>query len=75
MVKFLSSRGLGFRGDDDMLGSQNNGNYLGILELISEFDPFLADHIQYFGNHRKGSTSYVYVNICNELIKIMGKKV
>jgi len=23
-VKFLSSRGLGFRGDNEMLGSQNN---------------------------------------------------
>ena len=25
--KFLSSRGLPFRGDNDILGSPNNGNY------------------------------------------------
>lgn len=45
-VKFLASRGLGFRSDDKILGSQNNGYYLGCLELISKFDPFLAYHIK-----------------------------
>jgi len=75
VVKFLASRGLGFRCDDEMFGSQNNGNYLGCLELISEFDPFLADHIQNYGNRGKGSTSYLSANICNEFINIIGKKV
>jgi len=75
VVKFLASRGLGFRGDNEMLGSQNNGNYLGCLELISEFDPFLADHIQNYGSRGKGSTSYLSANICNEFINIMGEKV
>lgn len=75
VVKFLASRGLGFRGDDEIFGSQNNGNYLGCLELISEFDPFLADHIQNYGNRGKGSTSYLSSNICNEFINIMGQKV
>ncbi|XP_025420677.1 zinc finger MYM-type protein 1-like [Sipha flava] len=58
VVKFLASRGLGFRGDDEMLGSQNNGNYLGCLELISEFHPFLTDHIQNYGNRGKGTKYY-----------------
>ncbi|XP_025420710.1 zinc finger MYM-type protein 1-like [Sipha flava] len=74
VVKFLASRRLGFRGDDEMLGSQNNGNYLGCLELISEFHPFLADHIQNYGNRGKGSTSYFSANICKEFINIIGKK-
>jgi len=71
---FWSSRELGFLGDE-MLASQNNGNYLGCLELISEFDSFLADHIQNYGNRWKGSTSYLSVNICNEFINIIGEKV
>ena len=39
-VKFISSRGLAFRGDTEVFNSQQNGNYLGILELIPEYDPF-----------------------------------
>lgn len=35
VVKFLSLRGLAFRGDIELLSSQHNGNYLGILELIT----------------------------------------
>lgn len=76
VVKFLASRGLAFRGDNETLGSQNNGNYLGCLELISEFDPFLASfHIQNYGNRGKGSTSYLSANICNEFINLMGQQV
>lgn len=41
---------LPFRGDDELLGSAGNGNYLGLLELIAEFDPFLKEHIEKHGN-------------------------
>ncbi|XP_046737114.1 zinc finger MYM-type protein 1-like [Diprion similis] len=75
VIKFLASRGLAFRGDNETFGSQNNGNYLGCMELLSEFDPFLADHIKKYGNLGKGNTSYLSANICNEFIDIMGKKV
>ncbi|XP_067625649.1 zinc finger MYM-type protein 5-like [Eurosta solidaginis] len=53
VVKFLTSRGLPFRGDNEILGSPNNGNYLGCVELLSEFDPFIADHLKNFGNPGK----------------------
>jgi len=56
VMKFLAVRELGFRDNNEMLESQNNGNYLGCLELINEFDPFLADHTQNYGNRGKGST-------------------
>ncbi|XP_029348110.1 zinc finger MYM-type protein 1-like [Acyrthosiphon pisum] len=46
VIKYLSSRGLPFRGDNEVFGVKNNGNYLGLLELISEFDPFLKTHIE-----------------------------
>jgi hypothetical protein len=54
VIKFLASRGLAFRGNEHKFGSQHNGNYLGILELLAEFDPFLANHIQRYGNIGKG---------------------
>eukprot|EP00733_Pompholyxophrys_punicea_P000890 Pompholyxophrys_punicea_v1_NODE_352_length_2174_cov_2.601603.p1 type:complete len:163 gc:universal NODE_352_length_2174_cov_2.601603:427-915(+) len=54
VIKFLSSRGLPFRGSDQTIGSHNNGNYLGILELISEYDPFLKSHLEKYANPGRG---------------------
>ncbi|GFS75226.1 zinc finger MYM-type protein 1 [Trichonephila clavipes] len=50
VVKFLSARGLPFRGDDQQLGFTTNGFFLGCLELISEFGPFLSQHLTIYGN-------------------------
>lgn len=58
-VKFLASRGLAFRGTDEHFGSSKNGNYLGVLELISEYDPFLATHISSYGNKGKGNNTLI----------------
>jgi len=75
VIKFLSSRGLAFRGENQIIGSQHNGNYLGCLELISQFDPFLLEHLNKYGNQGKGNPSYLSANICNEFINIMGRQV
>lgn len=56
-IKFLAERGLAFRGSDEIIGSSHNGNYIGILELISEFDPFLSSHVQKYANRGRGHTS------------------
>ncbi|XP_025195459.1 uncharacterized protein LOC112594721 [Melanaphis sacchari] len=44
-IIFLSGRGLAFRGDNETLGSKNNGNYLSCLELIAKFDPLMFKHL------------------------------
>ena len=75
VVKFLASRGLPFRGDNQNVGSQQNGNYLGVMELISEFDPFLKEHLQKYGNMGKGNPSYLSATIADEFILLMGEKV
>jgi hypothetical protein len=75
VIRFLCERGLPFRGDNELVGSTSNGNYLGILELISEYDTFLAEHIRLHGNKGRGHTSYLSSTICEEFIQIMGKKV
>lgn len=75
VIKFLASRGLAFRGENQHFGSFKNGNYLGILELLSLYDPVLKQHIETYGNKGKGVTSYLSANICEEFIEIMGEKV
>lgn len=74
-VKTLSSRGLPFRGSSDKFGSPHNGNYMMALELIAEFNPFLASHIEKFGNVGKGNTSYLSFQTCQEFITMMAHKV
>jgi hypothetical protein len=66
-IKFLGARGLSFRGADQICGSVRNGNFLGILDLMSQFDPLMSAHIARYGNKGKGIFKY---NTClglNEL--------
>lgn len=75
VVKKLSSRGLPFRGNDEILGSVHNGNFLMCMELIAEFDPFLASHMSLYKDSGSGKTSYLSFAIYEQIIKIMGKRV
>ena len=54
VVKFLSNRGFAFRGSDEKIGFQTNGNVLGIIELTSQYNPFLAAHLVKYGNLDSG---------------------
>jgi hypothetical protein len=40
VIKFIALRGLAFRGDHETLGSEHNGNFLGILEFFLSLIPF-----------------------------------
>lgn len=75
VVRTLAERGLAFRGSDEKFGSPHNGNFLGILELIAEFDPFFENHIKQYGNSGTGNISYLSKTICDELVILMSKKV
>ena len=46
VTMFLGERGLAFRGKSNRVGDSNNGNFLGILELISHYDPILEEHLK-----------------------------
>lgn len=75
VIKALASRGLPFRGSTEVFGSNSNGNYMMLLEVIAEFDPFLAEHIRKYGNPGKGHISYLSSTICDEFIELLGKQV
>lgn len=49
VISFLAERGLPFQDTTEQLGCSNNGNYRGCLELVSKFDPFLAQHLEVYG--------------------------
>ena len=45
-IKFIAERGLAFRSDDELIGSPRNGNFVGILGLLAEYDLFLSTHLK-----------------------------
>lgn len=75
VIKLLASRGLPFRGSDEIIGSPRNGNFLGVLEAISHFDPFLAQHLAEHGNPGRGRVSYLSSTICDEFITILARSI
>lgn len=75
VLKFACERGLALRGDDENIGSPHNGNYLGLLELLAEYDDFLRQHIQKHANCGSGHTNYLSSTICEELVSLMGNEV
>ncbi|XP_050512012.1 zinc finger MYM-type protein 1-like [Diabrotica virgifera virgifera] len=75
VIKFLATRELAFRGTHERISEKRNGDYLGLLELLSEYDPFLKDHINKRANLGKGKTSYLSKDICNELLNILSNRV
>ena len=57
------------------MGSAANGNYLGMLELLAQYDDYLKQHIQKHANLGSGHTNYLSSTICDELVQLMGKRV
>ena len=75
VIRFISERGLAFRGSNETIGSESNGNYLGILELLAKFDPFLNEHLNNYANKGKSVTSYLSHRICDEFIELLATHV
>ena len=75
VIKFHSSRGLAFCGSSELVGFPQNGNFLGIVELLAEYNTFLAEHIQKRVNKGKGHVSYFSSPACEEFVDIIATKV
>lgn len=72
--KTLVYCGLPFRGAAEKIGLKSNVNFLLLLELLSEFYPFMNKHIKNYINESNSSTSYLLKMINEELIELMAKK-
>ena len=75
VIRFLVERGNAFRGSNETVGSPHNGNVLGIMELLAEYDTFLAAHIQQHANRGRGHTNNLSSTTCEELIHLLGTHV
>ena len=71
LVKTLAKCNMAFRGSNEKIGEENNGNFLKFIEMIGDFDPIIREHIR---RVKDRETHYHYLShtIQNELIAMLG---
>lgn len=79
VVLFLGERGLAFRGSSTNIGDHNNGNFLGMIQLLSQFDPVLEGHVakvkQSQINGQRLQAHYLSADSQNDFIEACSSKV
>lgn len=68
------SHGLAFRLKENFF-ALHSPNCMMALELITEFDPFLSEHIKIHAKKGSGTTSYLLSLACEEFIDIVENRV
>ena len=70
IVKFLAEHNIAFRGSNSKLYQESNGNFLGLIEMLAEFDPVIKEHVERITNE-KIRDHYLGPSIQNELINML----
>ena len=60
-ILFLRERGLAFSVSSHRIGDPNNSNFLGLIELLSRWDPILQEHVEkeYHGKGERLQVHYL----------------
>lgn len=74
VVKPLAQRNLAFQGDNEKLGEANNGNFLGLIEMIVEIDAVMREHVRRI-EKKKIYVHYLSHMIQNEMIEMLSKEI
>lgn len=74
IVQFLTERNLAFRGSSDRFFTPNNGNFLGLVELLGKYDNVMAEHLRRVAA-KETADHYCGKTIQNEIINLMAKQV
>lgn len=74
VIQLCGSQMLPLRGTSDKVFEPNNGKFLKILELLSQFDPVTREHLRRASTH-SNATHYLGKTIQNDIINLLGKKV
>ncbi|XP_076951119.1 uncharacterized protein LOC143624306 [Bidens hawaiensis] len=74
LVKFLAKNNLPFRGTKEKLYQKGNGNFLGLVDMLEEFDPVIKENVRRIINDVV-HVHYIGHNIQNELIFMITQEI
>ncbi|XP_076892293.1 uncharacterized protein LOC143543987 [Bidens hawaiensis] len=74
LVKFPAKNGIAFRGSYEKLYQKSNGNFLGLIEMLEEFDPIIKEHVRRIMNDEL-NVHYLGHNIQHELIGLLAHRI
>ncbi|KAL6184266.1 hypothetical protein ACLB2K_045670 [Fragaria x ananassa] len=74
IVKYLAKQSLAFRGNNERIYEESNGNFMALVEMVAEWDSTLKEHIRRKQNHE---IQYHYLShkVQNELIKEVASEI
>ncbi|KAF2891894.1 hypothetical protein ILUMI_14279, partial [Ignelater luminosus] len=76
IIRLVVSQCLAFSGTTEHLFQPNNGNFLKLVELLSQFDPVMEEHVRRVQRESdKWSVTYLSNNIQDEFINLMGNAI
>jgi hypothetical protein len=74
IVKYLGRHNLAFWGHNSKLYEDSNGNFLGMVEMLAEFDPVIQEHVRRITNNETW-VHYLGPIVQNELIHLLGSAI
>lgn len=74
VIQFLAEHNLAFRGQHEKVFQSDNGHFLGLIQMISEFDPTMKEHLRRIKDN-KTHVHYLGHKVQNELIEQIGSEV